>query len=73
MKINPKPVLLLILVACPKPLVVAGPAVDAVGLLELVRAQAVRACQEEECGEILLLPGPVAGEYAVEEDGHGQR
>ena len=42
-------------------------------LLELVRAQAVRACQEEECGEILLLPGPVAGEYAVEEDGHGQR
>ena len=27
-------------------------------LLELVKGHAVRACQEEECGEILLFPGP---------------
>jgi segregation and condensation protein A len=45
-------------------------------LLELVKGQAVRACQEEEYGEILLLPGsgaavidPIDG---AEEDGNGR-
>jgi segregation and condensation protein A len=43
-------------------------------LLELVKTQAIRACQEEEYGEILLLPGAVAaGENAGEENGHGRR
>jgi len=43
-------------------------------LLELVKAQAIRACQDEEFGEILLLPGPQAGRAEIdvtEEDGHG--
>ena len=33
-------------------------------LLELVKNQAVRARQEDECGEILLFPGPVRGQRA---------
>ncbi len=42
-------------------------------LLELVKAQAVRACQEEAYGEILLLPGAGAAEIdTAEEDGHGR-
>jgi segregation and condensation protein A len=44
-------------------------------LLELVKAQAIRACQEEEFGEILLVPGPQAGSSALdltEEDGNGR-
>ncbi len=43
-------------------------------LLELVKAQAIRACQEEEFGEILLVPGR-AGAPAIdvtEEDGDGR-
>jgi segregation and condensation protein A len=44
-------------------------------LLELVKAQAIRACQEEELGEILLFPGLRAAESdldATEEDGDGR-
>lgn len=44
-------------------------------LLELVKGQAVRACQEEEYGEILLLPGPRATAGSIdgaEEDGDGR-
>jgi len=44
-------------------------------LLELVKAQAIRACQEEEFGEILLIPGPQPGGNALdltEEDGNGR-
>jgi segregation and condensation protein A len=44
-------------------------------LLELVKAQAILACQEEEHGEILLFPGPRAtrGDLDVtEEDGDGR-
>jgi segregation and condensation protein A len=36
-------------------------------LLELVKRQAVRARQEDECGEILLLPGPVRWQPYEEE------
>ena len=36
-------------------------------LLELVKRQAVRARQEDECGEILLLPGPVRWQAHEEE------
>ena len=42
-------------------------------LLELVKGHALRACQEEECGEILLFPGPRAVTYdgAEESDDGG--
>jgi segregation and condensation protein A len=44
-------------------------------LLELVKVQAVRACQEEKCGEILLLPGSGAATVdlvdGAEEDDNG--
>ena len=44
-------------------------------LLELVKAQAIRACQEEELGEILLFPGMRTAESdldTTEEDGDGR-
>ena len=44
-------------------------------LLELVKAQAIRACQEEELGEILLFPGMRTAEgdlETTEEDGDGR-
>jgi segregation and condensation protein A len=44
-------------------------------LLELVKAQAIRACQEEELGEILLFPGVRTAETdldTTEEDGDGR-
>jgi segregation and condensation protein A len=44
-------------------------------LLELVKAQAIRACQEEELGEILLFPGMRTAEGdldTTEEDGDGR-
>jgi segregation and condensation protein A len=44
-------------------------------LLELVKAQAIRACQEEELGEILLFPGRRTAEGdldTTEEDGDGR-
>jgi segregation and condensation protein A len=46
-------------------------------LLELVKGRALRACQEEECGEILLFPGPHTVSVdlydGAEEDGDGRK